>query len=302
MRELEEESGTVLFDRLSKSVRLTEAGSLLLQETLPVLAACNALEKRMRHLEQHAPVHLVSSITIATYYLPCALRSFSLTHPDISISVDVVSAANALLVLQAGEADFALIEGLPPQGPYVSIPFSSYPLKAVCSPGYRCSKQPLTLSALCQEKLLLREKGSAIRDALDSALYLHGLTAHPAWTSVNSPALIEAAKAGLGIAVLPDILVENALEKGELTVLDITDMELINQLLLVFHKDKYLSEPAHNSDAVHNTKTGRKKSTLLRMLSLAYALYSAPSLPAGIVGLILVLRLYLFRNAVEHFI
>ncbi|WP_320912964.1 substrate-binding domain-containing protein, partial [Eisenbergiella porci] len=66
---------------------------------------------------------------------------------------------------------------------------------------------------------------------------------HPAWTSVNSPALIEAAKAGLGIAVLPDILVENALEKGELTVLDITDMELINQLLLVFHKDKYLSEP-----------------------------------------------------------
>ena len=243
VRELEEESGTVLFDRLSKSVRLTEAGSLLLRETLPVLAACNALEKRMRHLEQHAPVHLVSSITIATYYLPCALQSFSLTHPDISISVDVVSAANALLVLQAGEADFALIEGLPPQGPYVSIPFSSYPLKAVCSPGYRCSKQPLTLSALCQEKLLLREKGSAIRDALDSALYLHGLTAHPAWTSVNSPALIEAAKAGLGIAVLPDILVENALDKGELTVLDITDMELINQLLLVFHKDKYLSGP-----------------------------------------------------------
>ncbi|MFR9232657.1 MAG: LysR family transcriptional regulator [Eisenbergiella massiliensis] len=123
VRELEEESGTVLFDRLSKSVRLTEAGSLLLRETLPVLAACNALEKRMRHLEQHAPIHLVSSITIATYYLPCALRSFSLTHPDISISVDVVSAANALLVLQAGEADFALIEGLPPQGPYVSIPF-----------------------------------------------------------------------------------------------------------------------------------------------------------------------------------
>ena len=36
---------------------------------------------------------------------------------------------------------------------------------------------------------------------------------------------------------------ENALDKGELAVLDITDMELINQLLLVFHKDKYLSGP-----------------------------------------------------------
>ena len=84
VRELEEESGTVLFDRLSKSVRLTEAGSLLLRETLPVLAACNALEKRMRHLEQHAPVHLVSSITIATYYLPCALCQ----HPLFFLSAE----------------------------------------------------------------------------------------------------------------------------------------------------------------------------------------------------------------------
>ena len=60
----------------------------------------------MRHLEQHAPVHLVSSITIATYYLPCALRSFHFTHPDISISVDVVSAANALLVFTGGRSGF----------------------------------------------------------------------------------------------------------------------------------------------------------------------------------------------------
>lgn len=243
VRELEEEAGTVLFDRLPKKVRLTEAGSLLLQETLPVLAACHALEQRMKHLEQHAPVHLVSSITIAAYYLPCALRTFSQIHPEISVSVDVVSAANALLILQEGNADFALIEGLPPQGPYESIPFSSYPLKAVCAPGFYDSRQPLTLSALCKERLLLREKGSAIRDTLDSALYLHGLTAHPAWTSVNSPALIEAARAGLGIAVLPDILVEKALEQGELIALDITDMDLINQLQLVFHKDKYFSGP-----------------------------------------------------------
>lgn len=33
------------------------------------------------------------------------------------------------------------------------------------------------------------------------------------------------------------------LETKKPSVLAITDMELINQLLLVFHKDKYLSEP-----------------------------------------------------------
>lgn len=86
-------------------------------------------------------------------------------------------------------------------------------------------------------------KGSAIRDVLDSALYLYGFTAHPLWTSVNSPALIEAAKAGLGITILPDILVKDALNEGSLISLETEGLSLINQLLLVTHKDKYLTEP-----------------------------------------------------------
>ena len=88
-----------------------------------------------------------------------------------------------------------------------------------------------------------RKKGSAIRDVLDSALYLYGFTAHPLWTSVNSPALIEAAKAGLGITILPDILVKDALNEGSLISLETEGLSLINQLLLVTHKDKYLTEP-----------------------------------------------------------
>ena len=76
---------------------------------------------------------------------------------------------------------------------------------------------------------------------------------------------------------------ENALDKGELAVLDITDMELINQLLLVFHKDKYLSGPLTTLMQCITQKTGRK-STLLRMLSLAYALYSGPIPSCGNCG------------------
>ena len=243
VQELETEAGTLLFDRLSKTIRLTEAGSLLLQDVLPILASCKALEAKIKKLERCAPIRLVSSITIASYFLPGPLRRFEAVHPEIPVTVNVVSAANAILELQAGYADIALIEGLPPHGPYRSIPFSSYPLLAVCAPDYPRLSQPLSLSSLCKERLLLREKGSAIRDVLDSALYLHGYTAYPLWTSVNSPALIEVARAGLGITILPDILVKKALEKGSLISLEIEDLSLVNELLLVMHRDKYLSAP-----------------------------------------------------------
>ena len=93
--------------------------------------------------------------------------------------------------------------------------------------------------------LRLREKGSAIRDVLDSTLLLSGHSVCPLWVSVNSPALMEAAKAGLGITVLPDLLLKDELEKGALIPLDIKGLSLENELFAVWHRDKFLSAPLH---------------------------------------------------------
>lgn len=241
IRELEEKTGTVLFDRFSKSIRLTKCGATLLKKVLPVLAAYDALEAQMGCLEKEAPLHIVSSITIASFWLPGILKDFAQECPEIPIEVNVLSAAHALEQLLCGDADCALVEGGLPPGPFVSEVFSAYRLEVLCAPEYMPKEHVLTIKDLCAEKLLLREKGSAARDALDSALYLSGYTAHPIWTSVNSQALIEAAKAGLGITILPEVLVREPLAHGSLVVLSIADLALENELRVVRHRDKYMT-------------------------------------------------------------
>jgi LysR family transcriptional regulator, low CO2-responsive transcriptional regulator len=243
IRELEEKAGTALFERLSRSVQLTSSGRLLLEEVLPILSSCEALDARIQGLDKEAPVHIVSSITIAAFWLPNVLRAYQEDWPDIPVHVEVVSAANAIELLRDGKADIALIEGAAAQGPFISTPFGSYPLYIVCAPDYPVKQRELTLQQFCAEKLLLREKGSAIRDTLDSALYLSGHAAQPAWTSVNSLALIEAAKAGLGITILPDVLVSEPLAQGKLISLSVQDLVLKNELIAVRHRDKYLTAP-----------------------------------------------------------
>lgn len=243
IRELEEKAGTALFDRLSKSVQLTKSGRLLLEEITPILSSCEALDERIRCLEQQAPLHIVSSITIAAFWLPKILNAFQKDWPDLRVNVDVVSAANAIDILRNGNADIALIEGAPPLGPFKCTLFAAYPLLVVCAPDYLITRKELTLQEFCSEKLLLREKGSAIRDTLDSVLYLSGHTAQPAWTSVNSLALIEAAKAGLGITILPDVLVSEPLAQGKLITLPVQDLLLGNEMYAVHHRDKYLTTP-----------------------------------------------------------
>ena len=245
IRELEEYAQTALFDRLSKRVQLTRSGELLLEEILPVLAACESLDKRIKGLEKQAPIHVVSSITIAIHWLPNILVGFRKQWPGVTVQVEVVSAANALETLKSKKADLALLEGSVPQVPFFHASFDKYPLLAACSPKYPCSHTSMDLDTFCSEKLLLREKGSAIRDVLDSTLLLSGHSVCPLWVSVNSPALMEAAKAGLGITVLPDLLLKDELEKGALIPLDIKGLSLENELFAVWHRDKFLSAPLH---------------------------------------------------------
>lgn len=241
IRELEDYAGTVLFDRLSKQVRLTSNGKLLLDEIAPILSACESLDKRIGQLEIHAPLQLVSSITIASYWLPKILLTFKKKMPATPVSVKVVSAAEAVKTLQSGNADIAFIEGIQPQGPFICKKFDSYPMNIVCSPDYSPFCQTMSISDFCSKNLLLRETGSAIRDTLDSQLFLLGHTVRPIWTSVNSTALIEAAKAGFGITVLPEVLLQESLSNSTLISLQVDGLELKNDLIAVWHRNKYMT-------------------------------------------------------------
>lgn len=243
IRELETQAGTSLFIRLPKSVQLTESGKLLLREVLPILASCESLNARISHLEENASIHIVSCITIATFWLPHILRNFQNQWPNTPVEVSIVSAVNTLAALDDGVADLALIEGALPPGPYECRNFGFYTMSAVCAPDFPLPGRPLSIQEFISRPLLLREKGSALRDTLDNTLYLHGYTAHPVITSVNSNALLASAKAGLGLAWLPDLLTEDARKHGEVISIPVDGLKLQNELSVLYPRGKYLTEP-----------------------------------------------------------
>ena len=95
-------------------------------------------------------------------------------------------------------------------------PLSFYQLKAVCSPDFLVHHTVDKLNTLAELPLLLREKGSAIRETFDSFMLLHDLCPQAAWTSTNSTVLMKGAQEGFGIAILPERMVRKKLKQGEL--------------------------------------------------------------------------------------
>lgn len=240
--ELEAVTGCTLFDRIARKIALTGAGQAFYEKAARIVELHEDLEKSCGSLEFVSPIRIGSSITIANFLLPGIMHRFYEAFPNAPAIIEVDTAQHNMEKLLANKIDAALIEGGSPDHRLIAHAFSSFELAAVCAPA--CLPAfPLTPQTLVREKLLLREKGSSVRDVFDSALLLHGLSAEPVWTSVDSQALIRAAKSGLGISILPEILVKNELAAEELLRVPVRGLHLKNKNYTVYRRDKYLSPP-----------------------------------------------------------
>ena len=86
--------------------------------------------------------------------------------------------------------------------------------------------------------LLLREKGSVGRAMVDRVLESKGLKAQIAWESIDTQALFQAVKAGLGVAFLPKELAEA--ERG-VVIREMTEGLFIRDNVLVWHRHKRMT-------------------------------------------------------------
>lgn len=241
--ELENDLGIQLFDRISKKIYLNEEGKLFLAKINKLLDLYDDLEESAKLLDKKALIKVGSSITIANFILPKAILEFEKLYPNIRVKVMVANARDIEAMILKNEVDLGLIEGAIYDSDLIKKAFSEYKLSVVCSPENKISlEKNLDINRVIKEKLLLREKGSSIRDVLDSTLLTQNLTIEPEWISINTQSLINAVKANLGITILPRVLVEEELERKQLLELKVEGLDLVNTNHFVFHKDKFQKE------------------------------------------------------------
>lgn len=241
--DLEKEIGFVLFERIARKIYISESGKIVYEKAIQLLEMYRDLTENFSEIEASAPLRVGSSITIANFWLPRIIKKMQDQQEKIKCKIEIDSAAHIEQKLLSHDLDIALIEGIIQNEKLIKIPFSSYKMCVICSPQCKyASDKVITKRKMLEEPLLLREKGSAIRDALDSAFLLENLLIQPAWTSVNSQALIQAVKENLGLSVLPQIIVQKEIEAGELIPLEIEGISLQNKNYVVYHQDKFYSK------------------------------------------------------------
>lgn len=243
--ELEDYYGVKLFDRLSKRLYITEAGKHFLEYAKHIVKIFEEMETEIRNFDTQGIIRIGASITIGNYLLPKYVEKFKKLHPNMEVQVIIANSDTIEENLIKNNIDLALIEGII-HSPYLkSIHFKEDELVLICGLSHTLAlKDEIELDDIKNEDLLLREKGSAGREICDGLFATNGIEINILWESTSTQAIVRAVKSGLGLSILPYLLVKDNIERGEVKVIKIKDVSLKRNFSIIYHKNKFLTNSA----------------------------------------------------------
>ncbi|WP_037569058.1 LysR family transcriptional regulator [Phaeacidiphilus oryzae] len=212
VRALERELGTALFERNQRGVRITPAG----EAVLPALRALVDAEARARtaadprgELRGQLRIGVFSSVSYLA--IPRVIGAFHREHPlvDLRLRASASGSAELAEAVRRGRLDLSMY-GLPAAtaGPGLAVHRLATSRYVVVLPaGHELASRPeLALTDLAGERFVDAPVGFGNRDVLDAALGARGFLRDVRAEATETSAIPVFVANGLGIALLPDLL------------------------------------------------------------------------------------------------
>ncbi len=238
---LETELETRLFDRIGRTIALTEAGQTLLPRARNILLE---LEDSVRTLSSlsgvvHGPLRFATSHHIGLHRLPPVLKQFVRRYPQVRLDIRFMDSEEACHAVELGELELAVVT-LPPApskvlrthtiwvDPLAIVVAREHPLAAL--------KRP-KLADLALHPAILPASGTYTRQIAEQAF--GDLQLDVALSSNYLETIKMLVSVGIGWALLPVTMLER-----QILSLPVKELALQRQLGSVIHRDRTLSNAA----------------------------------------------------------
>ncbi len=239
--ELEDSLGAVLFDRLPRGVRLTEAGEALLRHAQQILAAERAAETEIAELSgmTRGRLGVGASTTIGSYLLPGIFGAFQRSYPQVRLELEIANTASVQAMAFDGRIDFGLTEGFVPTDQLSAEVIFHDEMVVIVAPGHPLlAKSKVSIRDLCKVPFICRERGSGTRDVIEAAFQAQNVEIEPVMSLGSTEAVKRGVAAGLSFAVVSRLTVELEVTAGKLCVLPLPEIQIKRPLHLVRLKGK----------------------------------------------------------------
>jgi len=208
IRMTEDALGARLFDRNTRTVQLTAAGSELLLVARRILAEFDeSLGSLSQFIKGHRGQVKVSALPSMGALLASAIPQFCVDRPDVGFTVRLEPDAAVLAALSQGVVDIGIAVQPPPEGEfrYQHLVDDAYLLlcRSDDALGTDGMTSPVDWRVFQKHRYIASAKGTSIRTATDQVFMQLGLEVRPAHETSSLPIVGAFVAAGLGISAIP---------------------------------------------------------------------------------------------------
>jgi DNA-binding transcriptional LysR family regulator len=248
--QLEESFGARLFDRTTRSVRLTRIAQDVLPAVERILGDTEALVGQTKDISAGIAGRVVVAAlpSVSATVLPATIAKFRNRYPRISIVLKDALADRIVEMVRNDEVDFGV------SSPIVGDPRLEFSLlatdylAAVFPRGHPLQTvKRLKLEHLVDHPVILMDRSSSVRRVVDDALRAKGKFPQRAYEVAFMSTAIGFVRAGLGVTVLPTASLE-VQSAGDLVRRSFTDRALTRRVGLLKRKGRSLA-PSEQSFA-----------------------------------------------------
>jgi len=233
--ELEETVGLILLERSAKGVTLTQAGHTVMQHALRLFQGFEQFSHEIgdysKGLKGH--VRLWANMSALSEFLPSALASFLIQHPQIQVEVEEQLSSDIVKALVDGIADIGVFaEGTPITG-LDTVVIGGDELVIACSKDHPLRKnKAISFKDCLQYDFVGLNRGSALLELTSRHAEKLGKQMRLRVQVRSYDAMCKMISANLGIGVIPLQACSTHLRAMDLTAIKLKDAWSVRNLLL----------------------------------------------------------------------
>lgn len=238
---LEHELGVTLFDRLGRTVALTDAARKLLPHAKSILASVDTIKIEVTDTPHLGQLSVGILPTIAPFLLPNSLYQFNQHYPDTKIVIQEAITEKLIQMLVDGKIDLCIVS-LPIKSKTVlTKPLFTEPLLVALPWNHPLAQRPsITTDEIEQFPFIALDQEHCLGEQVESFCYTRNIFPVIVCQNAQLTTVQHCVRLGMGISMVPEML---ALTDPSHTCvyLPIRDEQPVRHIVAAWHSVRTLS-------------------------------------------------------------
>nr|WP_281064381.1 LysR family transcriptional regulator [Clostridium muellerianum] len=249
IKHLEKDLGVLLFDRIGKSVYLTDKGKEFLTYARKILFYTEEAKAGLNNEKLYSGVIKIgTSESILSTSFPKIIKKFHQIHPNMHICIKTGTRDFIFDSMIHNELDLAyIIDQNVIDHEWIGKNIQEDKVYFVASPkNYLTQKKEVSIEEILEQELIMTECNVGYSYELSKQLAQKGLYFHPYLEIGNTDLIRSFIVENRGVSYLPLFIIKKEIKNGTIAPIRIPEFEVSVYRQLFWHKDKYITKPMND--------------------------------------------------------